>query len=489
MMVKIVRLILLLMLSLVTFLTPVVYASEYSQPGFYDVHHYTLKNGLRVVLKPRHLARNVSIWLKVDVGHDHFSCGKRETAHFLEHLLFTGTSKHDENELDEIIESHGGSWNAETSSEYTIYKIDIYNKNLDVGINVLHEIITDSLITEDNVEKSRNIINREAGGKPSALRNWLHTKGIIASSTLLALQDLFPNTRRFCNAIDNSSSVTRDEMISTRDNYYIPNNMTLSIVGDFNLTSAKKLIDKTMGLMNKNNNTHRYIIPVPEKNKTLDTSKIYQGQFSPLLGTDATVYQFYRIPSKHHKDQYTFDVLEEYFNREMYQLLRVDKGLAYSPGAESYMYDKFGFFLLASDSEIDNIDENLELISQVIEKFKTGDLDENELKETKLKILLNSARGYETNEDFSEYYVKSYYEIKEHGALNNFEDGIEKVSLEDIQRVSLKYFNANNRVIAVSSPTLTYTQFYILILLMLTVISVLVWRIVLRVRRRKIGRK
>jgi len=328
-------------------------------------------------------------------------------------------------------------------------------------MNALHEIITDSLISEDDVEKSRKIINREAGGKPSALRNWLYQKGIIASSIHQAVKDLFPNGRNICDEIDNSSSVTRDEIISTRDNYYVPNNMTLSIVGDFEIPMAKTLIRETLGIMKQDDGSNRVIIPVPNVNHNLDPSNIYRGKFSPLIGTDATVYQLYRTPDKHHKDKLTFDVLEEYFNREMYKLLRVEKGLAYSPGAESATYDKFGLFLLATDSEIEHVDTNLNLMSEVVDKFKKGDLDDNVLKETKLKILLSAARGYETNSDFSDYYIHSDFEINEHGSLLNYETGIENVSLEDIQRVSKKYFTVDNRVIAVSTPTLTYTQFYI----------------------------
>ncbi|MFK5948842.1 MAG: pitrilysin family protein [Methylococcales bacterium] len=460
-----------------------VHASEYSQPGFYDVHHYVLENGLRVSLKPRHLARNVSIRLLVNIGHDHFTCGKRETAYFLEHLLFTGTSKNSENELDDIIESHGGGWNAKTSTDYTMYEIDIYNKYMDVALNVLNEIITDSVLSTEDVEKSRNIINREAGGRPSELRNWLHEKGVIASSLKLAMKDLLPN-RRVCDGIDQSTSVTREDIVSAYKTYYIPNNMTLSIVGDFDIASATKLIKDTMGLMKKDETTKRYVIPIPETNKSLDTTKVYEGQFSPLFGTDTTVYQIYRIPSDRHKDFFVFEVLEEYFNREMYQLLRVEKGLAYSPGAESGMFPTFGIFLLATDSEIEHANTNITLISQIIEKFKKGDLNQDELNETKQKILLGAARGYETNQDFAEYYANNDYEIKELGALINYEVGVEKVTLADIQRVSLKYFNEDNRVIAITSPTLTYTQLYSLIIVMIAIISLLTWRMVLRFRRK-----
>lgn len=63
---------------------------------------------MRVILNPRQNAHNVSIRLRVGIGNFDFSCEKLETAHFLEHLLFTGTSKHSESQLDEMIKQHGG---------------------------------------------------------------------------------------------------------------------------------------------------------------------------------------------------------------------------------------------------------------------------------------------------------------------------------------------------------------------------------------------
>ncbi|MFQ5761278.1 MAG: insulinase family protein, partial [Acidiferrobacterales bacterium] len=106
----------ILPLALIVALLPTVsYADKYAPPGLYDVEYLTLNNDFGVVLKHRQHAHNVAIRLVVDVGHRHFPCKKRETAHFLEHLLFTGTSKHTETELERLIEDHGGTWNAVTS--------------------------------------------------------------------------------------------------------------------------------------------------------------------------------------------------------------------------------------------------------------------------------------------------------------------------------------------------------------------------------------
>jgi predicted Zn-dependent peptidase len=74
-------------------------AAQYIPTGLYDVDYFKLQNGLDVVLKKRTHARNVAVRLVVNVGQRNFPCDKRETPHFLEHLLFMGTSKHNETEL------------------------------------------------------------------------------------------------------------------------------------------------------------------------------------------------------------------------------------------------------------------------------------------------------------------------------------------------------------------------------------------------------
>ena len=83
-------------------------ATEYDAVAdLYNVDYFKLENGFDVVLKKRTHAHNVAVRLVVNVGQRNFPCHKRETPHFLEHLLFMGTSKHTEAELKSLIEDHG----------------------------------------------------------------------------------------------------------------------------------------------------------------------------------------------------------------------------------------------------------------------------------------------------------------------------------------------------------------------------------------------
>ena len=163
------------LLILISYLYPITSISgKYTPEGLQNVESHRLDNGMEVYLKERHEARSTSIRLVVNYGSDDNECGKTETAHYLEHLLFTGTSKHSENELDKLIEDNGGSWNAFTYDELTIYEIDIYAPYTDLALEVLYEIITDSTISEENVKTTLDIITREAGGKHTWLSRFLY---------------------------------------------------------------------------------------------------------------------------------------------------------------------------------------------------------------------------------------------------------------------------------------------------------------------------
>ena len=466
------------------FASTTIIASEYSQPGFYDVDHYVLDNGLHVVLKPRHGARNVAIELNVDIGHLNFPCGKRETAHFLEHLLFTGTSSHSEAELDDLIESHGGSWNAETAGDYTLYSLQIYSKHLDVGINTLHEIFVDSTITKENVEKSRKIVFRESGGKPSKLREWLHKNEIIQSATTKAINLVFPGINYQCLGLDETSSITRDEVLKAYKDYYIPANMTLAVVGDFEPPQVKQLIKQTFGTIPQQSREGIKRRAVPET--LIPAADVIEGRWQPLVGSEATIYFLYRIGGLYSPHYYALDVLESYFQTELYNQLRVEKGMAYAPSAYTYLYNDYGAFILETDSELEDVEQNIELIRQAITEYQQGKLDQQRLNDVKQKILLGSARGYESNASFAEYYALTIEDMRRFGRYENYEDKIEQVSIGAIHEATTTYLHDGNLVVAVVRPTLTYTQFYLLLMAMAIMVALLGWRIVRKFKKRRL---
>ncbi len=457
----------ILLLAVLVGLPMVAAASRYVPPGLYDVEYFTLDNGLNVVLKKRTHAHNVAFRLVVNVGHRNFACAKRETAHFLEHLLFKGTSKHSETELDRLIEDHGGSWNAYTGDLETEYEIDIFDRYLWVALDTLHEIVTDTVITPDKVESTRKIIRRENGGKISWLVRWLYKHGIGKSAGKKAGEFLLPGTVVYCPGLTTPDDITEKDVKETHKNYYVPGNMGLVVVGNFDLQKLLRHIKKTFGRITPMTGNGSKVSTPPYPNGAKEVT----GTLSPLLGSEGGVAISYRTDGSNSPDYYPFWVLSIYLDRVLYEKVRVDKGLSYSPEAEYLGERDYGIFALGADAELDKMESVRVLLEEELEKLRQEPVKEEDIEVAKQMILLARVQGYESNAEMADYYVNNLHELKTNGKLTDKESAIEKVTSKDIQRVVNKYLGRRRGVISLSTPTLTYTQFYIALGLLIALLA------------------
>ena len=445
--------------------------SQYSPPGLYEVEHLTLENGLDIILKQRPGAHTLSVRLWVGVGMQDFECEHQETPHFLEHLLFTGTSKYSEAELEHLVADHGGSWNAYTGNEETVYELNIYSRYPDLAINVLYEILTDSIISEDNVQTSRDIIHREAGGKPSKIRQWFRLRGFGVNGTEKAVLKLLPGVEYVCEGLRTADHITRQDILDTYSRYYVPENMALIVVGDFEHDLMLDLIKQSFGRIQQTPSPKREL-PEPGIPQDYDQET---GTLSPLLSNDAVIGILYGIPGFWSDDIFPLMIIEQYLDFRIGEEIRIERGLSYSPGVWRETLSKFGLFSIYADVDLDDIDEAMTIIKSEITKLVEESMDDELLEKSKMKILLQNVQGYESNAQFADYYASDYVYFKEKGHFQDVEARIEAVTPEDIARVAEKYLSLDKGVEIYESPTLTSTQFYIL----LTVVAVLMLSFVL----------
>ncbi|MGB5279476.1 MAG: pitrilysin family protein [Gammaproteobacteria bacterium] len=444
-----------------------VFASEYSPPGLYDVDHMTLDNGLDVIFKQRPGAHTLSVRLWVGVGMQDFKCKDQETPHFLEHLLFTGTSKYTEAELEHLVADHGGSWNAYTGNEETVYQMNIYSRFPDLAIHTLYEILTDSTISDENVNTSREIIYREVGGKPSAVRQWFRLRGIGVNGTEKAVIKLLPGVDYVCEGLRTADHISRQDILDTYKQYYVPENMALIVVGDFEQKPTLELIEQTFGQIPVTSTPERQL-PVPGEavNYAAET-----GTLSPLLSNDAVIGIIYRIPGFWSDDVFPLMIIEHYLDFRLSEEIRIKRGLSYGPGAWRETLSTFGLLSLYADVDLEDIDEAMSVIKDEISKLVDESMDSELLEKSKMKILLKNVQGYESNSQIADYYASDYVYFKEKGYFEDIEAKIEAVTPDDITRVAQKYLSLDKGVAIYEEPTLTYTQFYLLLSVLVLVLT------------------
>ena len=125
------------------------------------VRRTTLPGGLRVITEQVPGVRSVAFGVWVNVGSRDETGAQMGSAHYLEHLLFKGTSKRSALDISASIEAVGGDLNAFTTKEYTCYYARVLDTDLPLAIDVVCDVVTDALIRPEDVEQERGVILEE----------------------------------------------------------------------------------------------------------------------------------------------------------------------------------------------------------------------------------------------------------------------------------------------------------------------------------------
>jgi predicted Zn-dependent peptidase len=345
--------------------------------------------------------------------------------------------------------------------------MNIYSRYPDVAISTLYQILTDSIISEENVELSRDIIHREAGGKPSQIRQWFRLQGFGVSGTEKAVLKLLPGVDYVCEGLRTAEHITRQDVLDTYNRYYVPQNMALIVVGDFDKAVMLEQIRQTFGNMPPSDIPIRQL-PLP--GKPADYAEV-TGTLSPLLSNDAVIGIIYRTPGFWSEDIFPLMVIEHYLDFRISEEIRIKRGLSYAPGVWREALSSFGLFSVYADVNLDDIDEAMDIIKDEMNKLVDETMDSELLEKSKMKILLKNVQGYESNSQIAAYYASDYAYFEKKGYFEDIEAKIEAVTPEDIRRVARQYLSQDKGIEIFETPTLTYTWFYLLMTALVLVLA------------------
>ncbi|MEO0224793.1 MAG: pitrilysin family protein, partial [candidate division WOR-3 bacterium] len=187
---------------------------------------FVLDNGMVVLLKRDSKLPLVSIQIWVRVGSIYETEQINGISHFLEHLVFKGTSKYNMYEISKKIEYYGAILNAGTSKEYTVYYTDIPKNGLYDAIDVLSQLVFYATFPDEELEKERNVVIEEIKRSEDNPINVLYENfnGLLFKKT--------PYKWRIIGKEDNIKSLSKQQIVDYYQKFYIPQNMILSICGD-----------------------------------------------------------------------------------------------------------------------------------------------------------------------------------------------------------------------------------------------------------------
>ncbi|WP_163336571.1 pitrilysin family protein [Desulfopila sp. IMCC35008] len=203
-----------------------------------------LANGFRYILLPNNEPEDrVAIYLNIQAGSLHEQENQRGVAHFLEHMLFNGTTHYPPGELIDFFQSigmnFGGDTNAHTSFDETVYKINLpqgTEKYLRDGMQVMADFGGGALLNEEEIDRERGIILEEKRSRDSAsYRTHVESNKFRMRGTLMPERLVIGEEVVLRNA-------NRDLLKQYYDSWYRPENMVLVVVGDFDTSLTEQLV-------------------------------------------------------------------------------------------------------------------------------------------------------------------------------------------------------------------------------------------------------
>ncbi len=203
---------------------------------------FELDNGLKVVVIPDRRAPVVthSIWYRVGSADE--TSGKTGLAHFLEHLLFKGTTKYPEGEFDKQLKLNGAEGNAFTTRDYTGYFQRAASDRLPLLMDMEADRMQNLVLTDENVKPELLVVREErrqrTDNNPSSL---------LSEQAEAALYTAHPYGRPVIGWMSEVAKLTKDDALAFYRAHYTPANAVLIVAGDVDTETVKRLANQFYG--------------------------------------------------------------------------------------------------------------------------------------------------------------------------------------------------------------------------------------------------
>ena len=410
-------------------------------PKYYEK---TLDNGLKIVAIPLHNESNVittDIFYKV--GSRNEIMGKSGIAHMLEHLNFKSTKHLKAGEFDTIVKKFGGVNNASTGFDYTHYFIKSSSKNLSKSLELYAELMQNLTLKDEEFQPERNVVAEE--------RRWRTDNSPMGYLYFKLFNNAFtyhPYHWTPIGFMNDIKSWTIDDIKQFHNTYYTPKNAIVIVAGDIDKDKVFKEATKYFSKI-PNTKESKNIV---QKLHTIEPKQ--DGMKKIIIHKDTQVQMLamaFHIPDFKDKDQVALSAISELLSSgkssRLNKILIDQKQLVntiYAYNMEQKDPSLF-LFLAVCNPNVD-ASEVEKIILDEIQKLKQGDIKQKELDKVKINTKSDFVFSLESSSNVASLYG-SYLSRGDIKPLLNYEQNINNLTLQDLQKVAKKYFVTNNLLI------------------------------------------
>jgi predicted Zn-dependent peptidase len=429
-------------------------ASGPSQPGEpFPLQRYALPNGLRVWVQSRPESESVAALLVVRAGSRYEDISNNGVSHYVEHMLFTGTRRWTEEEINEIIRRRGGRWNGWTGEERTTYFAHVSDQDLGIALDWLAEITFHATFPEDKIAKERGVIFQEKWGRYGWLINTLDRLGFGYELDRDVRRALFPGSTlglRIVGEDASLESLDRTALLDYYHHHYTPDNATLILVGNVTLEEVLKQAETHFGGLVRNGRPaapdilefsaegpHRVVVRGP-----LPTDRVRL-----MIGA--------RTVERSHPDRWALEVLAELLGEDLRQEIRYQQGLVYGLGAYNDFFDDTGYFVIYTVSDRGNREVILDAVEAHLSTIRQEGADAERVAEAQAALKGRWTLTMEDNVERAIWLAEWTSALATDEPVPDYQAGIDAVTPQNLSRVVDTYFTPTRSYFGLHQPVVT----------------------------------
>ncbi len=348
---------------------------------------FTLDNGLRILAEGVPQSRSVSVGVWINVGSRDDPPGAAGLAHFLEHLLFKGTTSRSALRISQEIDSVGGFLDAATSKESTVFYADVPADGLAKATDLLLDLVGHPAFTPDRIELERNVVLEEIRGyddDPEQRAFDQFVNGLWA--------DCHPLSRPVLGTRASMESVTRDEVAAHHARFYRPANMVVAAAGAMDVDAFVADVERGVSSVPPSASpapSRRAPVFQPLRahhHQPTGQTHVYLGLPGPLAGD---------------KNRYPLEVanavLGDGTSSRLFVAIREERGLAYAVQSAVSRFSDTGFWLSYAAVAPNTADAVSALLLEELARLRAEAVPEEELALAKSRLRGSLILGLESN--------------------------------------------------------------------------------------------
>jgi zinc protease len=407
---------------------------------------FTLGNGLQVVVIPDHRTPVVTqmIWYKVGSADE--TPGKSGLAHFLEHLMFKGTSKHPAGEFSQTVLKIGGNENAFTSTDYTGYFQRVPRDQLAKMMEFEADRMTGLILKDENVLPERDVVLEEFN-----MRVANNPEARLTEQIMAALYLNHPYGRPVIGWHQEIEKLDREDALAFYKRFYAPNNAILVIAGDVEAKDVHAMAERTFGevaaqpAIPARRMRPQEPAPAAVRTVTLSDPRVEQ----------TTLRRYYLVPSAATAaagESPALDVLAQLMgggsNSYLYRALVIDRPLAVSAGAgyQGTALDPTQFTISASPKPGVEFSQIEQVIDGVIADVGQNPVRAEDLERVKTQLIAEAIYAQDNQATLARWYGGALTTGLSIDDIRSWPDRIRAVTAEQVRDAAQKWLDKKRSV-------------------------------------------